>query len=199
MREQILSEKIFVWHCFVLDINGCEDNRSQILHLLSREEAKGNATNNSCSKKVLAQENFLVGSGRSLGGNVALHSKPRLQNSDECQVEKSPTRLLKTQKKERNQILQKSKNGKEIFWTHLERQNSSKAVTTLNSGKTITLYSVRKRNCGHDCNNMHHVHVKFYSKTIIGKGCSRHKVLKNQNSLIQCLRDHTHNRFQFIF
>ena len=98
-------------------------------------------------------------------------------------------------------------------------QNSSKAVTTSNSGdvhhkqhlcayhpwqyfyfrKTITLYSVRKRNCGHDCNNMHHVHVKFYPKTIIGKGCSRHKVLKNQNSLIQCLRDHTHNRFQFIF
>ena len=71
MREQILSEKIFVWHCFVMDINGCEDNPSQILHLLSREEAKGNATNNSCSKKVLAQENFLVGSGRSFGGNFA--------------------------------------------------------------------------------------------------------------------------------
>ena len=35
-----------------MDINGCEDNPSQILHLLSREEAKGNATNNSCSKKV---------------------------------------------------------------------------------------------------------------------------------------------------
>ena len=135
------------------------------------------------------------------------------------ELEKSPIRLLKTQKKERNQILQKSKSGKEIFWSHLERQNSSKAITTLNSRdvhhkrhlcayrpwqyfyfrKTITLYSVRKRNCGHDCNNMHHVHVKFYPKTIIGKGCSRHKVLKNQNSLIQCLRDHTHNRFQFIF
>ena len=54
-----------------MDINGCEDNPSQILHLLSREEAKGNATNNSCSKKVLAQENFLVRSSRSLGGNVA--------------------------------------------------------------------------------------------------------------------------------
>ena len=54
-----------------MDINGCEDNPSQILHLLSREEAKGNATNNSCSKKVLAQKNFLVGSGRSFGGNVA--------------------------------------------------------------------------------------------------------------------------------
>ena len=122
-------------------------------------------------------------------------------------------------------LTENSEKGKESNSTKKqERQRnilkpSRKAVTTLNSGdvhhkqhlcayrpwqyfyfrKIITLYSVRKRNCGHDCNNMHHVHVKFYSKTIIGKGCSRHKVLKNQNSLIQCLRYHTHNRFQFIF
>lgn len=88
MREQILLEKIFVWHCFVMDINGCENNPS-----LSWRE--GCLTFQTTAAKLWRKN---------------------------CHVEKTPIRLLKTQKKERNQILQKSKSGKEIFWSHLERQ-----------------------------------------------------------------------------